>query len=367
MMGKPPIEIQKMFYNPVCNKSEIERIFNLKNGGDYLLKLRADTIVDHMRLFRVYRNYALAKKDNWSLESSFSTDHYTGFLNNLDGDKSKICSKIIYGNIFSNEPNGQIFKTDYGPVLTICDSLKYFFKFMNFGLMDFGDRVPEHISINSIRIALRVMLQSEALDFLMDPRGILPRDIGEDIHETIPYQMKFIAGHEFSHFILGHLSDNKLLNKPIFKAIFSGQTEYNPQKVFNYSQQNEFEADISSIEFGNYENVEKIRIFESALIWFACLDLYEAVEDYISPPIGYQTHPSARERFENLLEKIKMPAWYDYSCWKILLKTIDHYKEFFIEDIGFNIDQYEIYGSCYLDKPNTEWRGKELKDREDYY
>ena len=30
-------------------------------------------------------------------------------------------------------------------------------------------------------------------------------------------------------------------------------------------------------------------------------------------------------------------------------------------------ERYETYGSVYLDKPNTEWRGRELKDRVDYY
>lgn len=366
-MDIPPIEIQRQFYRPVCNEKEIDRIFNVTNADDYLLKLRADTIVDNMRLFRVYRNYALANETNWSLEKSFSVLHYTNFLTRLEPDKQDLCGNIQFGNIFSNEPNGQIFKTEYCPIITICDSLKYFFKFMNLGLMDFGKRVPNHISLNSIRIAIRVMLQSEALDFLMDPRGIIPKDIAEDIHKTIPYQMQFIAGHEFAHYILGHLSDKKLMNKPIFKAIFSSQSDYGNEKIYNYSQQNEFDADIMSIQLGNYEKFEKERIFESALIWFASLDLYEAVENYISPPIGYITHPPARDRFENLLKKISMPKDYDYSKWKDLLGVIDSYKDFFIEDVGFNIENYEIYGSVYLDKPDTKWRGKELIDRVDYY
>jgi len=364
---KPPINIEKQFYRPVCNEAEIDRIFNVKDATDYLLKLRADTIVDHMRLFRVYRNYALANEGKWSLEQSFKTQHYTNFFNKLDKEKKELCSDITFGNIFSNEPNGQIFRTDYNPIITICDSLRFFFKFMNLGLMDFGKRIPAHVSHNSIRIALRVMLQSEALDFLMDPRGIIPADIGEDIHSTIPYQMQFIAGHEFAHYILGHLSENKLMNKPIFKAIFTNQEDYNFQKVYNYSQQNEFDADIKSIEFGNYDIEEKTKIFESALLWFASLDLYEAIEHYISPPIGYITHPPARDRFENILEKISMPKKYDYSKWKGLLKVIDYYKEFFLEDVALNIENYEIYGSVYLDKPNTKWRGKELIDRQDYY
>lgn len=362
-----PKNIDRYFYHPICNESEIDRIFQIKNANDYLLKLRADTIVDHMRLFRVYRNYALADEKNWSLEKSFNTSHYTSFIERLDHDKKKKISSIIYGNIFSNEPNGQILKTDYNPIVTVCDSLKYFFKFMNLGLIDFGNDVPEYVAVNSIRIALRVMLQTEALDFLMDPRGIVPFDIGMEIHKTIPYQMQFIAGHEFSHYLLGHLSDTKLLNRPIFKAIFSSHEDYNSQKIFSYTQQKELEADLLSIELPNYTEQEKMLILESALVWFASLDLYEEVEHTISPPMDNLSHPPARERFENILNKVKLPTSFDSKRWNKLLKTIDHYKKYFVEDVSLNIGAYEYYGSVYLDKPNTKWRGKELIDRKDYY
>jgi hypothetical protein len=233
--------------------------------------------------------------------------------------------------------------------------------------MDFGNTVPEYVAINSIRIALRVMLQTEALDFLMDPRGIVPSDIGFEIHKTIPYQMQYIAGHEFSHYLLDHLSDKKFTNKPIFKAIFSSQTDYNSQIIYNYSQKNELEADVISIELPNYNDEEKTKILEAALVWFASLDLYEEVEHAILPPVGILSHPPARGRFENLLEKVKLPKNFNLDQWKRILQTIDYYKKFFVEDVSLHIENYEIYGSVYLDKPNTKWRGKELIDRKDYY
>ena len=36
------------------------------------------------------------------------------------------------------------------------------------------------------------------------------------------------------------------------------------------------------------------------------------------------------------------------------------------EDVTQNYDMYEMYGSLYLDEPNTEWRGRALIDRVDY-
>lgn len=366
-MEKIKIEHQKIFYTPVCNKEEIERIFNLQTPIDYLLKLRADTIVDHMRLFRVYRNRALANEKGWSLEKSFVTTHYKNFLKNIDGDKRKLCRETTFGNIFSTESNGVVYNNEYGNIITISDSLQYFFKFMNLGLLEFGQAVPVEIALNSIRIAIRVMLQSEALDFLMDPRGIIPFKLAQKIHAPIPYQMQFIAGHEFSHLILGHLENDKLCVRPIIKGIFSSREDYGSQKLYNHSQQHEFEADIKSIEFGNYRFDEKKKVFEAALLWFASLDLFEAIENYINPPIGFQSHPPAIDRFENIMEKIKMPKDYDYEPWKRLINLVQELKKLFVEEIGFHIDDYEIYGSAYLDKPNTKWRGKELKDRVDYY
>ena len=37
------------------------------------------------------------------------------------------------------------------------------------------------------------------------------------------------------------------------------------------------------------------------------------------------------------------------------------------QDLAENYDTYDFYGSCYLDKPDSEWRGRELVDRVDYY
>nr|HPN59247.1 hypothetical protein [Chitinophagaceae bacterium] len=257
-MQEPPIEFQKNFFRPVCNEDEIERIFNVKNAKDYLLKLRAETIVDHMRLFRVYRNKALANEKNWSLENSFISYQYINFKNKLPDELRLKCNQITYGNIFSTEPNGQIFKTEYGIITTLCDSLRYFIEFMNLGLLDFKKEVPTKVQINAIRIALRVMLQTESLDFLMDPRGIIPPKIQKKMYHTYPFQMQFIAGHEYAHFLLGHLDENKITKQYLLKAIFKSQSDYKPLDVYNISQKNEFEADIASINLPNYSLQEKM-------------------------------------------------------------------------------------------------------------
>lgn len=210
-MEKTPIEIQKLFYRPICNEEEIDRIFNIQNAQDYLLKLRADTIVDHMRLFRVYRNKAIEQGDKWSLEKSFESDHFVNFKNRLPPDLKQNCEdNITCGNIFSNEVNGFIFPTKFGIITTISDSMRYFIEFMNLGLLNFTEEVPQHVRLNALRIAIRVMLQTEALDFKMDPRGIIPKVIQKEMYHTYPFQAQFLAGHEYAHFLLGHLDNTKI-------------------------------------------------------------------------------------------------------------------------------------------------------------
>ena len=50
--------MQRTWYHGICSEAEIDRILNVQNGEDYILKLRADTIADNIRLWRVYRHIA---------------------------------------------------------------------------------------------------------------------------------------------------------------------------------------------------------------------------------------------------------------------------------------------------------------------
>jgi hypothetical protein len=365
------IEIQKMFFRPICNASERERIFNVKNANDYLLKLRAETIVDHMRLFRVYRNKALQDEANWSLEASFRDEHYKAVLRELPPPARDSCQRVTYGDVFSNNPNGMIFPTDYGPITTISESLQFFLKFSHLALLDFADEVPLHVRFNSLRIAIRVMIKTESLDFLMDPRGILPEKVAEAIHSPIPLQLQFIAGHEFSHFILGHLSDTNLVEQPIFHAISEndGESDYKPIKTFNNSQQDEFEADLQSIVLPNYSEETTCALLEAALLWFGSLELYEYVVNTLSPrnPWAHQSHPAARDRFEHLLANVPTPKRFALRTWQDFSNNLDKLTKMLEEDLSLHAEMYETYGSMYLDEPDTDWRGRRLVDRVDYY
>jgi hypothetical protein len=234
--------------------------------------------------------------------------------------------------------------------------------------MNFGDLVPKYVQMNAIRIALRVMLQTEALDFLMDPRGIIPHSIQKEIHKTVPFQMQFIAGHEYSHFLLNHLTPHNKKNSFLIRKIFASQEDYKPIESFNISQMQEFDADSASINLPQYSSPDKRFLLENSLLWFAYLDIYQAVEQTICPSMGVPSHPMARDRYFHLIESTKPDNGFDKQYWENELpKAVDALKKIFVEDISVNTEFYEMYGSAYLDKPNTQWRGKELFDRVDYY
>lgn len=363
-------ELQKIFYFPVCNNNEIDRILEVKNAKDYLLRLRANTVVDNMRLYRVYRNYAIINEStDWTFEKSFSSSHYESFISLLDIEDQKKCKELTFGNIFSNEANGMIFKTKYGTIVTISDALRYFLKFSHLALMDFSDIVPWHVKMNSLRIGIRVMLKTETLDFLMDPRGKLPLDISDSIHEPIDGQLEFIAGHEFGHYLLGHLKSDNVIRKHLFNAISETDEAYGDELVYNQSQKDEFEADLYSLRIGERKGGKYKDYFEGALLWFGALELFETVCNLIYPksPWDYKTHPSARDRYFNLLNNAKIPKELDVDSWKGHIEFIDCLKEFVTNDVNDNVDLYEFYGSLYFDKPDSEWRGRELIDRVDYY
>lgn len=356
-------KMERLYYHPICSEEEINRLRNVKNADDFLLRERANIIIDHMRLFRVVSNKAL-KDTNWSLSKFFHEDEFQYVLNSFSEENRNKCASIARGCTFSTDPNGYARSTEYGPIITIDESLRYFLKFMHLGLNVFEeDKVPMEVHINAIRIALRTMLKTEALDFDLDPRGIIPSDIEKRIDYPITWEMRFIIGHEYSHFLLGHISPSKVKKREIFRNLFDNG---NGAKGLFYtmSQKEELAADSSSIEFQTtISKSYNKKIVEAALIFLGSLAIYEAVADSIFPQIDVSDHPSALDRFDAIFEKFIE----DKEYWSRFRDRVIGFQKFFVEDVSLHCDAYEMYGSFYLAEPNTAWRGKQLIDRVDYY
>lgn len=361
------LQEQRGWYHGICTEAEIDRILNVKNGRDHILKLRADTIVDNVRLWRVFLHIANAWGQNWALEKYFNAYCYTNVLNAMPKEKQEICKQVNFGSIISSDPNGLIFDTPYGICSTYSESLRYFTQYSCLALLDFDKEVPYSVRLQAMRIAIRVMLQKETLDFEVDQRGIIPRVIMDIINPIYPAQMSFLAAHEYSHLLNGDLKKDNVKKVALLQAHFEDQTDYKMINVYTSDQKKEFEADLAAMINPQWSKDVYSYQYFATMLWFAALAIYEAVENTIFPPTGRQTHPGAKARYCNILENAPRPYDFDKVLYcESLPQLVSYWENKMQEDVSSNFELYEMYGSLYLAEPNTEWRGRELIDRIDY-
>lgn len=362
-----PLEQQRVWYHSICSEQEIDRILNVQNGRDYILKLRADTIIENVRLWRVFKHISMAYGEQWALEKYFQAYCYIDVRNAMSKDYQEICKDVSFGSIISSDPNGLIFPTPYGICSTYSESLKYFTRYSCLALLDFDGRVPFDVQLNAMRIAIRVMLQREALDFEVDPRGIIPKEITDVINPIYPAQMSFLAAHEYAHLINGDLEDKNIKEVAILQARFKDQADYKKINAYTASQKKEFAADLGAMAYPEWNKEIYSYTYSATMLWLSALAIFEAVENTIFPPNGYQTHPGAKARYNNILENAPHPFDFEQNVYyNDLPQLVSFWEEKMSEDVSSNFEFYEFYGSAYLANPNTEWRGRELIDRIDY-
>jgi hypothetical protein len=244
--GLSPLELQKRVYYPLCTPSEIERVFNPRNAKDYLLALRSHYIIDNMRIFRFFLRARRAQGNRYSLERNFDDGHYRRYLAMLTPKDQEKLSAATFGDVFTREPTGQIFSSPFGRIVTISRSLRYFLEYSHLALKKLSVEVPIEIRMPALLIALRVMFQHEAMDFEADPRGRLSRKLKAEIRRNIPSQLQFIAGHEFAHHLLDHLSDARLHDSSM-RTPTDALDELSPARIYSTSQQQEFSADLAAL------------------------------------------------------------------------------------------------------------------------
>lgn len=356
------------WYSGLCSNEEIEHILHIQNAQDYILKLRADAIVDSIRLTRVFTHLRRYYKEKWSLSSYFRAYEYGSVRSKMSPEHRALCEQVACGSLIESEANGLIFDSPFGICSTYSYSLRYFSKFALLALLPFEKDVPASVRMNAMRISVRTMLQREALDFIVDPRGIIPKNIAQRLQYIYVTQMEFLVGHEYSHLINGDLTRENLVERSLIHSHFKDQTDYKLINTYNSSQKQEFAADLGSLSYPLWKADEYDWLYYCTMLWFSILAIYEAVENTLFPPIGYQSHPGAKARYDNILNNAKRPTDFDEELYvKFLPERVSEWEEIMIEDASLNFDDlYNMYGSVYLAAPNTKWRGRELKDRVDY-
>ena len=353
---------EKSWFRPLCSEYQIERIFYTKNASDYLLKLRAESILDNMRLYRVMMSKMEKANGFWNFINEFDDKNFIDYLNLLEDSIRAECNKVEKGFVYSDEPNGQCIASPYGNIITVSESLKHFLYYMNIGLLDFGVNIPYETRLDSLRIALRVMLQNESMDFELDSRGEIPQMIHNKNVFWVDEQLEFIIGHEYSHHYYKHLDKGQCVDRKLYNNKLMHGHEY--YKYYNMNQKQEFQADIGSLELPQYSNSIIERKIISAIFFFSYIDIYEHAKECICPSVySVKTHPEPVDRIWNIFNHFKNQlSSLNEEYIKNRISENEKIKKILSDDISFNMDVYEMYGSVYL----TNWKKKMLIDRVDY-
>ena len=283
---------QKLYY-PTCNKDEIHRIFNIKTSSDYLLRLRADQIEDNIRLKRVFTSLRKNLKNKWNFTQYFESNLYKTYLSYLPESERLICEQIPHGTIHASEANGFCMKTPHGNIIVLSYALRTFLYYMN--VFKFGDYfgIDSGDQLNAFVIAIRTILGKESLDFEIDNRGDIPKEVHEEIEIFTDWQMLFIIGHEYAHHYLGHLESSKLVYHS------HGQKD-KANGFYNFNQKLELEADNNSVSKPMLTDEQITSIADAAFLFFSYLDLFSCVESYMFPKGNSPlSHPEPQDRIGN--------------------------------------------------------------------
>jgi hypothetical protein len=205
------------FFLAFCAKNEILRLRELRGAHDYLLRLRANAIVDSPRVVRVMtsRRKSFERSGRpWSLTHYYHSrdEYHKAYINNLKRSDAKALRKIPSGLAFVSEVNALCIRSLAGDLVVASESLEYFFYFMTIAFYGLELGIEPIDRADALLIAIRIMNGAEALDFDIDPRGNLEHEIDRTLKGLVKAQMQFTFGHEYAHLLCGHLSSPDISN-----------------------------------------------------------------------------------------------------------------------------------------------------------
>ena len=208
------------FFTAFCAKSEILRLRELRGAHDYLLRLRANAIVDSPRAVRVMtarRKFYESSGRPWSLTHYYHSkgEYHKSYIGNLKRSDAKTLRNIPSGLAFVSEPNALCIRSLAGDVVVASESLEYLYYFMTIAF--YGPQLGIKLidRADALLIAIRIMNEAEALDFDIDPRGNLGHELERTLRGLVKAQMQFTFGHEYAHLLCGHLSSPDVSNDTI--------------------------------------------------------------------------------------------------------------------------------------------------------
>jgi len=283
---------------------------------------------------------------------------FTEYLSYLPEHQRLLCEDTPRRYLLTNNYDAMCLDTDFGKVIIVSEVLRYFLYFMNLATVNFGD-VPQDVRQFALIIAVRSLLLTEALDFDLDPRGVVPAKIDARINEMISWQMKFIIGHEYAHHILHH--DGGMNLRVSRRQRFSDE---DIGEFVGYSRQHaqEFEADLHSINAIEDDTV-RFPLLVGGASFLLALYVFEALASEIDPEFAeINTHPPTATRVEKLFEAFPDEPVFFGEENKGVFDYFDSMIDFLISSYRDDPNLFTFYGSVYL----GQWRGPVLIDRKDF-
>lgn len=336
-----------------CSLNEIVRMRNIRTAHDYLLRLRAETISASPRAVRVMvarKNKIETLKRTWSLSEHYHAMDFfqKSYIRCLSRANSKHLRGVPSGLALSNEANASCIRSFVGDIVICSEALHHFYYFMTIGLYGAWHGMDTADTVNALLIAVRIMNGSEAVDFDLDPRGQLPIAIEREINAHVLRQMQFTFGHEYAHYLCGHLAlpSQMLMCVPHTEAV--GFVSDEP-KAFEHEL--EYEADLYAVKMTGTDLDACSRISNGAFSVLLFLYFLEIRSDLaLRSPSVSRTHPKAIDRIWRLWSSLSpnlRPAkhWIDKS-----IKAVEHAQAL----LKFHVmsqsrkDLMTFYGSIYL-------------------
>lgn len=342
---------ETMFFG-FCSKKEIIRLRSIKGPYDYLLRLRANAISESPRAVRVMSSRREKYEEggrSWSLSHYYHSKdyHHKAYIKLLNKKNRKKLKKVPSGLAYINEINALCIKSLAGDVVLVSESLEYFYYFMTIAF--YGNQYDIELidRVDALIIAIRIIKGSEALDFDIDSRGELPHETERAIQSLVNQQMQFTFGHEYAHFLCGHIPSADTLMTMKSSAPFMSELA-----LYNHAL--EYEADYYALK-----NIEvKKEVFEGVVQGgFSVLIYLHFIEEY-RRDFGIRnfsvsvTHPAAKDRVNKLFSNLGKNAPVERSVIdemffvaqemsEVLHSRIEHLKD----ESG---DLLDFYGSLYL-------------------
>lgn len=336
----PDLTDSERFYTDFCSKNEIIRLRSLRTSYDYMLRVRAEAIVASTRIQRAFRHRRRLFENRgrvWSLTDYYNHQNQDAkrYIARLKRPHQKLIKAIPYGLAPLNEVNAVAMKSVLGEVVLVSENLHYFYYFMNVAMYGGQHDLEVRDRVDAAIIALRLMRGSESFDFEIDPRGSLPPHFEQAIQNLCRRQMEFTFGHEFAHFLEGHLASD---------------VTGSPTKV--YSFECEFTADRQAVVLASSDKKSRDYLSCGAydvLLYLHFLEL--AAEAGHIPKFSISgTHPPALERLRNVRERFDDAGQPDRSTLGMNIREIRRMIEFVGKRLEFSDrdDLLTFYGSMYL-------------------